>query len=153
MGDSRVSKIVKLSCKSSSFKKKTEVNLWLIPFHKKLCLFSRKIPRIFPKLHVIKIWWVSHKNHQHTSPNVSKYGVISGPNTGKYEPEVTLYFGTFHAVCITYAYHSAHNSWVFRFPAEHNLCICPMIGFINQHIWSKFHLVIIKQFCLISFHF
>ena len=29
---------------------------------------------------------------------VSKYGVISGPNTGKYGPEITKYLGTFHAV-------------------------------------------------------
>ena len=29
---------------------------------------------------------------------VSKYGVISGPNTGKYGPEITQYLGTFHAV-------------------------------------------------------
>ena len=38
---------------------------------------------------------------------VSKYGVISGPyfpvfspNTGKYEPEITPYLDTFHAVII-----------------------------------------------------
>ena len=29
---------------------------------------------------------------------MSKYGVISGPNTGKYGPETTPYFGNFHAV-------------------------------------------------------
>ena len=29
---------------------------------------------------------------------MSKYGVISGPNTGKYGPEITPYFDTFHAV-------------------------------------------------------
>ena len=28
---------------------------------------------------------------------VSKYGVFSGPNTGKCEPEKTPYFDTFHA--------------------------------------------------------
>ena len=57
---------------------------------------------------------------------MSKYGVISGPyfpafglntgiypinsvfspNTGKYGPEITPYFGTFHAVTVTcYAIH------------------------------------------------
>ena len=29
---------------------------------------------------------------------MSKYGVFSGPNTGKYEPEKTRYLDTFHAV-------------------------------------------------------
>ena len=29
---------------------------------------------------------------------MSKYGVISGPNTGKYGPEITPYLDTFHAV-------------------------------------------------------
>ena len=31
---------------------------------------------------------------------VSKYGVISGPNTGNYGPEITPYLDTFHAVFI-----------------------------------------------------
>ena len=29
---------------------------------------------------------------------MSKHGVISGPNTGKYGPEITPYLDTFHAV-------------------------------------------------------
>ena len=29
---------------------------------------------------------------------MSKYGVISGPNAGKYEPEITPYLDTFHPV-------------------------------------------------------
>ena len=29
---------------------------------------------------------------------MSKYGVISGPNIGKYGPEITLYLDAFHAV-------------------------------------------------------
>ena len=33
-----------------------------------------------------------------TAWKLSKYGVISGPNTGKYGPEVTPYLDTFHAV-------------------------------------------------------
>ena len=33
-----------------------------------------------------------------TAWKFSKYGVISGPNTGKYEPEITPYLDTFHAV-------------------------------------------------------
>ena len=28
----------------------------------------------------------------------AEYGVISGPNTGKYRPEITSYLNTFHAV-------------------------------------------------------
>ena len=33
-----------------------------------------------------------------TAWKVSKYGVISGPNTGKYGPEITPYLDTFYAV-------------------------------------------------------
>ena len=29
---------------------------------------------------------------------MTKCGVISGPNTGKYGPEITLYLDTFHSV-------------------------------------------------------
>ena len=32
---------------------------------------------------------------------MSKYGVISGPNKGKYGPEITPYLETFHALIIT----------------------------------------------------
>ena len=31
---------------------------------------------------------------------MSKYGVISGPNTGKYGPEITPYLDNFHAVMV-----------------------------------------------------
>ena len=33
-----------------------------------------------------------------TASKVSKYGVIYGPNTGKYGPEITPYLETFPAV-------------------------------------------------------
>ena len=36
--------------------------------------------------------------HTHTAWKVFKYGVISGPNTGKYGPEITPYLDTFHAL-------------------------------------------------------
>ena len=36
----------------------------------------------------------------YTAWKVSKYGVISGPNTGKYGPEITPYLDTFHAVLV-----------------------------------------------------
>ena len=32
---------------------------------------------------------------------MSKYGVLSGPNAGKYGPEKTQYFDTFHGVTST----------------------------------------------------
>ena len=38
---------------------------------------------------------------------MSKYGVFSGPNTGKYGPEKTLYLDIFHAV------YSLHKNEVF----------------------------------------
>ena len=34
----------------------------------------------------------------YTAWKVSKYGIFSGPNTGKYGPEKTPYLDTFHAV-------------------------------------------------------
>ena len=33
-----------------------------------------------------------------TAWKVSRHGVFSGPNTGKYRPEKTLYLDNFHAV-------------------------------------------------------
>ena len=33
-----------------------------------------------------------------TAWKVAKYGAFSGPNTGKFGPEKTLYLDTFHAV-------------------------------------------------------
>ena len=38
--------------------------------------------------------------HPFTVWKVSKYGVISGPNTGKYGPEIAPYLDTFHAVIV-----------------------------------------------------
>ena len=35
-----------------------------------------------------------------TAWKVSKYGIISGPNTEKYGPEITPHLDTFHAVPI-----------------------------------------------------
>ena len=37
---------------------------------------------------------------ENTAWKVSKYGVISGPNTGKYGTETSPYLDTFHAVGI-----------------------------------------------------
>ena len=39
---------------------------------------------------------------------MSKYGVISGPNTGKYGPEITWHLYTFHAVS------SKFNFWTLK---------------------------------------
>ena len=39
--------------------------------------------------------------HLVTTSKVSKCGVFSGSNTGKYEPEKTPYFDTFHAVSVS----------------------------------------------------
>ena len=46
------------------------------------------------------LWWrflAKIGNDQNTVWKESKYGVISGPNTGKYGPEITPYLGNFHA--------------------------------------------------------
>ena len=48
---------------------------------------------------------------------MSKYGVISGPNTGKYGPEITPYLGTFYAIRIHL------NS--FSFQAKFSVSIIP----------------------------
>ena len=56
------------------------------------------IPGLMPSL-LLSLYCI------YTAWKVSKYGVISGPyfpvfspNTGKYEPEITPYLDTFHAV-------------------------------------------------------
>ena len=43
--------------------------------------------------HEMDIYWVNE-----TARKVSKYGVISGLNTEKYEPEIAPYLNTLHAV-------------------------------------------------------
>ena len=45
---------------------------------------------------------------ENTAWKVSKYGVISGPNTGKYGTETSPYLDTFHAVEIIIS-NSLHN--------------------------------------------
>ena len=45
---------------------------------------------------------------ENTAWKVSKYGVISGPNTGKYGTETPPYLDTFHAV-ETIISNSLHN--------------------------------------------
>ena len=44
-----------------------------------------------------------------TAGKMSKYGVFSGPNTGKYGPEKTPYLNTFHAM--EYIRHLSHRAW------------------------------------------
>ena len=44
----------------------------------------------------------------YTAWKVTKYGVIFGPNTGKYGPEITSYLGAFHAVMVRNNFHSNH---------------------------------------------
>ena len=41
---------------------------------------------------------------------MTKYGVIFGPNTGKYGPEITSYLGAFHAVMVRNNFHSNHST-------------------------------------------
>ena len=51
---------------------------------------------------------------------MSKHGLISGPcfpvfslNTGKYQPEITPYLDTFHAVVISLTRHSHFSPLIF----------------------------------------
>ena len=49
-------------------------------------------------------------SYTHTAWKASKYGVISGPNTGKYGPEITPYLDTFCALSYMQSY--IHQSWI-----------------------------------------
>ena len=49
-------------------------------------------------------------SYTHTAWKASKYGVISGPSTGKYGPEITPYLDTFRALSYMQSY--IHQSWI-----------------------------------------
>ena len=51
----------------------------------------------------------------HTAWKVSKYQVISGPNTGKYGPEMTLYLDTFNAVLAASIHRCFENNKICDF--------------------------------------
>ena len=63
-----------------------------------------------------------------TAWKVSKYGVFSGPNAGKYGPEKTPYLDTFHAD------YAGQNIWIKvkesrkngTGPESFNICFCPI---------------------------
>ena len=54
---------------------------------------------------------VSQRMKVNTAWKAFRYGVFSGPNTGKYGPEKTLYLDTFHAVKIKQYYHIIEWCW------------------------------------------
>ena len=64
-----------------------------------------------PKHLTFPFWWLcadSFDDHIYlTAWRVSKYGVISGPNTGKYGPEITPYLDTLHATSVNVFQYSA----------------------------------------------
>ena len=75
---------------------------------------------------------------------MSKYGVFSGPNTGKYRPEKTPYLDTFSS-SETYYFHSVFRNSLARICMRiHQLSCLEYIGH-----WSKYaagtHLATIKK--------
>ena len=77
-----------------------------------ICDIKRNIMEIFlawkkAKCKMVRLWlfitsatYVEPFFVYYTVWKVSKYGVISGPNTGKHGPEITPYLDTFHAVLV-----------------------------------------------------
>ena len=61
-------------------------------FQFKVFHFKQKV--IIP----ITFAWTKKKKKIDTAGKVSKFGVFSDPNAGKYGPEKTPYVNTFHAV-------------------------------------------------------
>ena len=78
---------------------------------------------------------------------VSKYGVISGPNTGKYGPEITPYLDTFHAVSQSERYlglcqKAINSSGIILKMVKHTLKIlrCEYRK-ISKYIWPFYNIV------------
>ena len=78
---------------------------------------------------------------------MSKYGVISGPNTGKYGPEITPYLDTFHAVSQSERYlglcqKAINSSGIILKMVKHTLKIlrCEYRK-ISKYIWPFFNIV------------
>ena len=63
-----------------------------------LCKHMKNIRRNNEFLYWIKFFHVSIVKETFTTWKLSQYGVISGPITGKYGPEITQYLDTFHVV-------------------------------------------------------
>ena len=81
------------------------------PFFCMPCLFSKKplLPRKNPGcepdlvlLINLVFYFENPATNLFTAWKVLKYGVISGPNTGKYRPEIAPYMDTFHAAIIAH---------------------------------------------------
>ena len=86
-----------------------------------------------------------------TAWKVSKYGVISGPyfpvfelNTGKYGPEITPYFDTFHAV------NFSSRSWFRKDKLNINLYIPCKVIFVDLFLNLKNYFFLQE---VIIFHF
>ena len=75
-------------------------NLSRVLFRKYLDNIAQQKWHFSSKKRSFSLFWLILKIESSifTAWKVSKYGVISGPNTGKYEPEITPYLDTFHAV-------------------------------------------------------
>ena len=80
-------------------------------------LISSNLPIImfskFPSyLYQRKRRWMQ-LSHRSSAWKVSKYGVTSGPNTGKYGPEITPYLDAFHVVEL-FAFTNSGWAWFLK---------------------------------------
>ena len=78
-----------------------------------------------------------HLKRYITAWKVSKYGVFSGPNTGKYGPKKTPYLDTFHAVYNTLIWDDCH---VFLIAVNliTRLLLDENLQFLGISIWMSF---------------
>ena len=78
-----------------------------------------------------------HLRRYITAWKVSKYGVFSGPNTGKYGPKKTPYLDTFHAVYNTLIWDDCH---VFLIAVNliTRLLLDENLQFLGISIWMSF---------------
>ena len=89
-------------------------------------------------------------HNSYTAWKVSRYGVFSGPNTGKYRPENIPYLDTFHAVrpWHTNKFHiEKPTTFCFSFWTCHW-----DFGLCEFHLVEIFHLVDIRSVFCLYFH-
>ena len=115
-------------------------------------VFSFNSPKSSARQEILCICY-SHflvPHNSYTAWKVSRYGVFSGPNTGKYRPENTPYLDTFHAVrpWHTNKFHiEKPTTFCFSFWTCHwDLGLCEF------HLVEIFHLVDIRSVFCLYFH-
>ena len=78
-----------------------------------------------------------HLKRYITASKVSKYGVFSGPNKGKYGPKKTPYLDTFHAVYNTLIWDDCHV-FLIAVNVITRLLLDENLQFLGISIWMSF---------------